>query len=146
MCLIVDINIAEAVLLKANHPDYCTLHRNLFGKKAPLVRLVYGGKLLDEYRANRDILHVIHVLDQAGRARAVAGDLIEAECKALKKLDVCTSDDVHILALARAGRVRLVCTHDRALRADVGNKEILDNPRGKVYSKTSHTHLLRKFC
>ena len=146
MCLIVDINVAEAVLLQDNDPDFQDLHRHLFTTKAPPAQLVYGGRLTEEYEVNRDIRRILRVLDQAGRTRIVSNDLIETECQVLEQLGVYESNDVHILALARAGKVRLLCTRDKALQNDFRNKAILDNPRGKVYTDRSHQHLLVRFC
>ena len=46
----------------------------------------------------------------------------------------CRSDDPHILALAQVSDVRLLYTNDGDLQQDFGNKSLIDNPRGKVYS------------
>jgi len=146
MCLIVDINVAEAVFLKEDDPNFCEVHKLLFTTTSSPVRLVYGGKLTEEYKKNGDVFRVLLALDRAGRTRTVPGALIEAECAVIGKLPECTSNDIHILALARVGNVRLLCSNDQALRNDFKNKALLDKPRGKVYSDPSHKLLLVRFC
>ena len=47
---------------------------------------------------------------------------------------MCRSDDEHVLALAVVSGARLLYTNDTALIADFKNREIIANPRGKVYS------------
>ena len=146
MCLIVDINVAEAVFLRNDDPNFREVHKLLFTRTSQPVHLVYGGKLTEEYMKNRDVFRLLRVLDQAGRTRTVSNKLIEAECAVLSKLASCKSNDTHILALARVGKVRLLCSNDQALRDDFRNKTILDSPRGKVYSNPSHNRLLTQFC
>lgn len=53
---------------------------------------------------------MLRVLEQAGRARKIADNPIEAELGKVTELGICKSNDPHILALARAGNVRLLCT------------------------------------
>lgn len=146
MCLIVDINVAEAVFLKDDDPGFREVHRLLFTTGSPPVRLVHGGKLTEEYMGNRDIMRMVRVLDQAGRTRTIPDEHIEAECVAIRKGLACKSNDIHILALARVAKVRLLCSNDQALQDDFHNKVLLDKPRGKVYSDPSHRHLLVRFC
>lgn len=146
MCLIVDINVAEAVLLKKDDPDFKVVRQHLLAEKAPRALLAIGGMLAQEYAKNRDVARIVLALDRAGRTRTVPNDAIEVESEALRKLDICLSNDIHILALARAGRVRLLCSRDQDLHSDFCNKAILDNPRGKVYSAPSHDHLIVEFC
>ena len=44
------------------------------------------------------------------------------------------SDDPHIIALAQIGGVRLLYSNDGDLQRDFGRKDLIDNPRGRVYS------------
>ena len=53
------------------------------------------------------------------------------------------SDDVHILALARASGARLLYTGDKNLMTDFKTKSIIDNPRGKIYSNAKQKNLLK---
>ena len=51
---------------------------------------------------------------------------------------MCTSNDVHVLALALVSGARLLYTNDAALIMDFKNSKVIANPRGKVYT-TSKT-------
>ena len=58
-----------------------------------------------------------------------------------------SSDDPHVLALARATGARLLYTRDPGLIADFKNKRLIDAPRGKVYSRAKNAGLLtRQLC
>jgi len=61
-----------------------------------------------------------------------------------QKLNICRSDDIHILALARAGGARLLYTEDKDLKKDFKNKAIIDDPRGKIYSGAKNKRLLKR--
>ncbi len=89
---------------------------------------------------------MLRVLGQAARARKIADNLIEIELGKVAELGICKSNDSHMLALARAGNVRLQCTEDADLIVDFRNKAIIDNPRGNIHSASRHNHLLSKHC
>ena len=59
---------------------------------------------------------------------------VDTQTEELKDDGEYKSDDPHILALAQVSGVRLLYTNDRPLHGDFGNKRLIDNPRGKVYS------------
>jgi hypothetical protein len=119
---------------------------SLFKNKKPMARLVYGGKLVDEYNKNLAVRRMLAVLDRAGRTRRVDDDSIEKEIDMVTRIGSCISNDKHIIALARAGNVRLLCSHDKALHTDFTNKALLDKPRGNVYQNRRHKKLLERFC
>lgn len=146
MCLIVDVNVAPNVFLTKDDLDFKYVHERVFAKTGVKVSLVYGGNLLDEYRHNAEILALLLALDRASKARKVADTDVNAECVALEKADLCQSNDHHIIALARVGNVRLLCSRDQALTNDFTCKHLLDNPRGKVYKHDTHRALLRAAC
>lgn len=146
MCLIVDINVAHKVLLVSDDPDFKDVHICLFTNSNPRGSLAYGGKLLNEYGRSPEIIRKLAELDRAGRARKVDDDLVDEEMKRIIQSGICKSDDEHIIALARVGRVRLLCSHDKDLHTDFTNKTLLDKPRCKVYQKPKHNKLLWRFC
>ena len=43
------------------------------------------------------------------------------------------SDDPHIIALAQVSGARLLYSNDKSLQQDFKNKDLINNPRGKVY-------------
>ena len=54
------------------------------------------------------------------------------------------SDDLHILALARATSSRLLYTDDSDLIEDFKNKDIINNPHGKVIQSTGRIRMIRR--
>ena len=47
---------------------------------------------------------------------------------------MCESDDPHIIALAQISGARLLYTNDLALQRDFRKRDLIADPRGKVYS------------
>ena len=79
---------------------------------------------------------------RAGRARRVPGQLIDQAQQELPH-HLVTSDDAHVLALARASGARLLYTHDQELIDDFTNPRLISAPRGKVYKSEDNRALLR---
>jgi predicted nucleic acid-binding protein len=142
MCLIVDTNIASLVFIKTKK-EFEKLRKSVISGQ---VKIVYGGELSREFQKMTDFRRLLVALDRQGAARQVDDRLVDQETEKVLAMNICRSDDPHVLALARVGRVRLICTKDQALREDVKDKRLLDKPRGNVYSSSSHSHLLRKHC
>jgi hypothetical protein len=107
---------------------------------------VYGGELTREYRKMAAFGRFLLRLDQQGSARQVADSKVDAETKRLTEGSFCVSDDPHIIALARVGTVRLLCSEDDALATDFTNPTLLSDPRGNVYKRAEHAHLIPKHC
>src|SRR5687768_12613994 len=110
MCLIVDVNISHRVLFQQDDPELCDVAKALVSPKSSDVSLVYGGRLAREYAHSGRIMRVIAQLDRAGRARKVDDALVDDEEEALLTMQMCTSDDPHIIALARVTGTRLLCS------------------------------------
>ena len=147
MCIIIDNDVVHRVVIVKDDPDFGALQASLFGVKTPTVRMVYGGtRLAAEYGGSNTLVRVLRTLDQAGRARKVPDEAVDAEEQAIAASGLCQSNDHHIIALARVGEVRLLCTGDNALASDFGNSDLIDEPRGKVYRGPAHRHLLVRFC
>ena len=134
MCLIIDANLCSVVLKKTNDTSYQKLRETIFSNR---LTLIHGGKLTEEYN-KAGVLGVIALLAQSGRAVRVSEALIQAELVKIQNL--CTSNDDHVIALARADRqrARVLCTNDQALVKDFKTKALIDNPRGTVYSPRRH--------
>ena len=63
----------------------------------------------------------------------------------------CQSNDLHVLALAQVSGARLLYSNDLTLHQDFGNGDLINGPRGKIYStraggqiQDSHRRLLRR--
>src|SRR4051812_21008296 len=112
MCLIVDANVASSTFAPEPAPEFKPILDALRSGEATAV---YGGKLTEEYAKLGPVRRFIAALDRAGRARQVPAAQIEAEMVSLQVSGSCRSNDHHILAIARVGRVRLLCSRDQAL-------------------------------
>lgn len=145
MCIIIDVNIAPRVLLQED-PEFEPVWSRLLGNAKPQLRVAYGGRLKEELFGNGEIERVLRELDSAGRAKVVPDESIKEEEQALMDLDLCISNDVHIVALARAASARVLISLDQDLHQDFTNPKILRNPRGKVYQHREHVKLLNKPC
>lgn len=145
MCLIIDINVAHKIFSTNSDPDFKDIHKALFITKKSNTRIVYSGDLVKECK-NTSIRRILIELDRAGRASRINDQDVKVELEIINRLGICVSDDQHIIALARASNVRLLCSHDQKLHIDFTNKQLIDNPRGKVYQNAKHKGLLRKFC
>lgn len=146
MCLILDNNSVHRVLLKQDETELLDLKQALLSPNDISVRIVYGGKLREEYETNADVRRVVATLDKAGRARKIPDNAVDLATQSVVSGNLCKSDDPHIIVLALVANVRLLCTQDKMLMDDFTNKEILKTPRGKIYTNGKHTHLLREAC
>ncbi len=96
-------------------------------------RLVVGGKLFGELLgASENFSKWAKRAQVTGRMRRERDDQINATAEGL--MGDCLSDDHHIIALARVSGARLLYSNDKALHKDFRTKELIDKPRGKIYS------------
>jgi hypothetical protein len=142
MCLIVDANVASLVFVPDPADDFQPVQAALFQKKATAV---YGGQLAREYARLKKLSRLLVELDRQGILRKMDDRAVDQMMDAVVAEALCISDDPHIVALARVSKVRLLCSHDQDLHADFTNPKIL-KPRGSVYQRRSHRHLIRKHC
>ena len=75
---------------------------------------------------------------------------VDSATRALCRQETCRSDDQHIIALAQISGARLLYSNEPKLHIDFKNKDLIDKPRGKVYTtlrgkafKATHRDLLR---
>lgn len=126
MAVVVDTSVS--VIVFRPRTSFPILADWLFGDQGALA---VCERQLDEIDCS-DVLRAVAILRDAGKILYVKRDDIDDEFKGDWR-HTCASDDPHIVALMRTSGVRLICTADRKLRADVVNRALMDNPRGKVY-------------
>lgn len=135
MCAILDANSAHDVFglsgRSAAGEDFY-MHMQRGG-----MELVVGGKVLRQLRrASGEFRKWFQEADRGGHRghiRRVPDEEIETKQKKLEHAGNLRSDDPHVIALAQVSGARLLYTKDEKLRKDFKDKEILDNPRGKIY-------------
>ena len=143
MNVIIDNMFARKVLLLEDDTDFKYVRQKLLDG---ILKMVYGGKLLTEYGRSSKIKSVLRKFDQIGIAQAYDDEKLNIEAKRIRRLQVCRSDDAHIIALAKVSGARLLCSEDGELHEDFRNSRLLSNPRGKVYQTSNHRPLLNIYC
>ena len=115
------------------------------------VPLVVGGKLLREPDRSKNFRTWRREALRAGKLRIVDHQEVRESTDFLKGNSSCRSDDEHVVALAQVSGARLLFSNDKDLQSDFKNRELLDAPRGKIYSTrlstkfgNSHKRLLRR--
>ena len=134
MCAIVDVNNCHKIFgnLEQRTPAG---HYFLDWLEGASGKLILGGT-----KFNSEIGKVGHYIDwlktaaRTGHAHRVKDHLVDTAERELAADDVCQSDDLHLIALARIGGARLLFSEDHDLHEDFGNPSLVASPRGKVYS------------
>ena len=142
MCLIIDNDVRGKVLIY-DDPDYLLVKNALINHRNVMV---YGGKLRREYIQSKKIRRILIAFDRAGIAKAFEDNLVDDETQIVIGLNICRSNDEHIIALARISGARLLCSEDIKLHADFKNKSLINSPRGKIYQDPRHVPVLNHNC
>jgi len=142
VCLIIDANVVHRIFPSPSE-DHRPIRDALANRAATLV---YGGELKREYSRINWFRPFLRRLDQTGAAKIVPDSEVDAKSEALQVAGGYLSDDPHILALALITKVRLLCSEDNNLTMDFTNRDIINTPRGNVYRRAKHAHLIRKHC
>lgn len=153
MCAIVDANVAHEVF-GSNLPNAGA--RFFDWIENGTKRLVVGGKLREELeQSSEDFRKWARVAVRTGKIRIVNNNDVDERARGIEETGGYKSDDPHILALAQVSGARLLYSNDGNLQEDFGNKDLIDHPRGKVYStrvnkdfQSEHRRLLanRSLC
>ena len=145
MCAIIDANMVNA-LLKAEGTAGGFLLKQVNSRK---IRIAVGGhKLKEEYQKAGFERWIVEAI-RAGIIRQEEDQEVDdrASCL-LHKHKAGTadfrSDDYHIIALAQISGARMLCSGDQRLHRDFVNKELISNPRGKVYATSVDESLDKK--
>lgn len=131
MCAILDANVAHKVFGKdrpeAGEKFFEWLHSGSGS-------LVVGGKLLRELAGSGNVRDWLSEATKAGWIRRVCDQKIDEKMKRLMNEGSCKSNDQHVIALAQIGGARLLYSDDGTLHKDFKNPDLIDDPRGVVYS------------
>lgn len=132
MCAIVDANVVHEVF-GSNLPRAGERFFDWIEKGSQ--RFVVGGKQLEEIEQGSEAFRKwASEAITAGKMRVVNKFEVDAKAREIENEGGYQSDDPHILALAQVSGARLLYSNDGNLQEDFGNKDLIDHPRGKVYS------------
>ena len=141
MCIIVDANKLGEFLANPPNDDAVPI-REWLERRNGAGMLVYstGGKFDGE--VGRRARTKLADYARAGKARLVPSHRFSDDADRLRASGRLRSDDPHVLALARASGARLLYTGDQNLIADFKDRNLIRDPRGKVYSSADNADLL----
>jgi hypothetical protein len=140
MCVIVDANMASQVFSRPPTVDGKPVIEWLLKREGLLV---FGGKLTSELSRLRDAMRTLVELRRAGKAVDVESANPRAHAEQLAWCALrCRSNDAHVLAIARCSGARTLVTNDARAMDDFKDKDLLSNPRGKIYQRAEHASLL----
>lgn len=139
MCIIIDANVLSKFLSDPPDADAAPIHDWIKNKGGTIIFSTSGKFAAEVGRKARERLRV---LVQRNVAQRVSAKNFQIDADFLKNL--IKSDDEHILALARLTGARILYTANRNLMRDFTSKEIIDKPRGKIYSSWKNKTLLTK--
>ncbi len=132
MCAIIDANVMYEVFGNEHHEAGLQFRRWIYSGRG---RLVVGGRLTTELsRASVKFRHWISAAQFQGMISRKSDDIVNQRELDLTDEGRCQSDDPHIIALAQVSGVRLLYFNDKALQQDFKNKDLINSPRGKIYT------------
>lgn len=139
MCIIVDANRLGAFLANPVDADAAPV-RAWLDRGGRIVYSTGGAYDREVGRRARDSLRTYV---RAGKATFIPAGRFAADERSLRADADLQSDDPHVLALARAARVRLLYTGDKDLIKDFKNKKFI-RPKGRIYSSAANADLLTR--
>ncbi|MCY3594933.1 MAG: PIN domain-containing protein [Bacteroidetes bacterium] len=132
MCAIVDASVVSQVFgtkrTEAGEEFFRWIDSNTNG------RLVVGGKLSEELEKVSEFHRWAREAALSGKMRVINKDQVDRTEEDLRMSLVCSSNDAHVIALAQVSGARLLYSNDNKLQRDFNNKDLISNPRGKVYT------------
>lgn len=152
MSIIIDNNVAGILFGNpTNRPEAATKVLEYINNKNLIV--VIGGKLKDELCGSNMVKKWLSEGLKSGTAKNFRKGKVKAREEILIQNNELMSDDPHVLALALESGARLLYSHDRRLGKDFKNRNIIPNPRGKIYKTNksddftaAHQRLLDDAC
>ncbi len=106
-------------------------------------RLVGGGEQLRELDQNHAFREWRGQAQRAGRFTRFDDHEIDDRTRMLEETASCQSNDPHVIALAQVSGARFLYSDDGDLHRDFGNRALIDNPQGAVYSTSQSDKFTR---
>lgn len=139
MCIIIDTSAVSKMRVQGEFRANPVLKR-LQNRE---FKLAIGGKLTEELLGTR-LRNLLVEMVKSKIACDYKSSVINIETQKVKDLNLCKSNDAHVIALARISGVRILYADDGDLHADFKNTELVPKPRGRIYQDEGHRHLLNK--
>lgn len=140
MCTIVDASVAGEVF-GSNKPPAANKFFNWLMRHG---RLIVGGHLTSELaRSSQHFREWAVQAQRRGILISIDDQDVQNRTNELRRKRICKSNDPHIIALAQVSGARLLYSNDRDLHKDFRDKNLIDDPRGNVYS-TIHSGEVRR--
>ena len=131
-CAIVDANAVADVFGDSPSEAGAGLRRWISSGNG---RLISGGKLHVELRrASADFQQWASVARGAGQLTIFDDDELQPQVDYFDAHRSRRSNDPHVLALAIVSGARLLYSNDHALQQDFTDRNLIDGPRGRVFS------------
>ena len=140
MCIIVDANVRDIVFGKSRTPASELLLRSIDNR---FRRLVVGGKLRLELMQAATFRSWIAQARLAQQVRDIDDDAVDSKTNELSENRACKSDDEHVIALAQVSGARLLYTDEPDLQDDFRDRNLINNPRGRVFTTRVHQEVTR---
>jgi len=148
MCAIIDANVANEILSSSQSEagfEFFKWIQDGHGK------LISGGKNRHELnKCGEEYRQWASQARSSGMLVEVSDQAVAKREEQLKHSGLIQSDDPHIIALAQLSGARLLFSNDLKLHKDFRKRELIDQPRGKIYSTSKgssfrgeHKSLLR---
>ena len=148
MGVIVDANVAAEVFASNRTPAGERFREHITTGDGVLST---GGKNLAELRKVGGFREWEKTAVRFQRLRYEETQPLKQQTDVLLATEACESDDEHVIALADIGCGRLLFTNDRALQRDFRNPNLVNDPRGHVFTTlrgkqftTVHQNLLER--
>jgi len=134
MCAILDANAAGLVFTsRTTEAENGSASKRFFDWiDSGAGSLIAGGKLLSELDKVSNFQKWRKRAVSAGRITILNGNNVNQ--KANRVAPRCKSDDPHVIAVAIIGNARFLYSNDDNLQKDFRNPNLVNNPRGSVYS------------
>ena len=148
---IIDTNIVGELWDKGGNPAGQGFRRAVDDGRIPLV--LGGSKMkqelgLDSPGTQTRLKAWIQQLQVAGRLRRESDSTVDSMTRRLElgggSASQIGSNDHHVIALAVLSGVRLLYTNDQKLTSDFRNRQVVEPPRGRVYSTRLNTDFNRR--
>lgn len=145
MCLLIDTGDLPNVFneTSTNHDDFSPVKEWIINGDGILV---FGSEAyMDELSRMSKYADLILQLKKNGDAKKVPDEDVEPIYRLLvEELSDTACDDEHLIAIAKATELNLVCVTDRGAQKFLQDDRLYHSPTDKpsIYSDASHAHLL----